>query len=156
MVASCSSDDDAAPSQLGDDVAAAGTDPCRLLEPSEIDRVTGWSVDDGTVATASDGVDRRPDVCHFEDVHRQGGVQVAIGSGDGAEEFAAAQEAALAEHGAEVTDADVPGASEAFQVPASGQVAMVVDGRFVEVSTVGIGLDDADHLELAKLAAGRA
>ncbi|UDY34502.1 hypothetical protein [Dermatobacter hominis] len=156
VAVACSSDDDAGPKGLGDDVAATGPDPCRLLEPSEIDRATGWAVDDGTVSTSSASGPDGPEVCHFEDGHRQGVVQVAVDDADGAGAFAAARDAALAEHGSEVTDADVPGASEAFQVPASGQVAMVVDGRFVEVSTVGIGVGDQAHLQLAQLAAGRA
>ena len=152
VVGGCSANGDAEPRALGDDVAATDSGPCRLLEPSEIDRATGWSVAAGT---APEDPVAGVAFCHFEDDHRRGVVQIAIDD-DGTAAFDAAQEAALAGDGPGVTDADVPGASETFQVAATGQVAMVVDGRFVEVSTVGIGVPDGAHLELAKLAAERA
>ena len=123
-----------------------------MLDAAEVDAVTGWAVGAATPASRSEPTPVR--LCHFTDVDHRGTVQVVVADEVGAAPFDAAREALAANP--TVGDATVAGASVAFQAPFDGVVGMVVDGRFVVVTVAGVGLDQADHIELATIVAERA
>ncbi len=122
-----------------------------MLDAAEVDAVTGWAVGAATPASRSEPTPVR--LCHFTDVDHRGTVQVVVADDVGDAPYVAARQALAANP--TVGDAVVPGASAAFQAPFDGIVGMVVDGRFVEVTVAGVGLDQADHIELATIVAER-
>lgn len=149
-LASCSADDPA----TGDPVAAelGPVDPCSLLSPSEIRSVTGWTVPDGVdESELLDGTEVA--VCSFTEPDHVGVVQVQLDEGAGRAEFER-RRAELEGDGMDGRDARVSGAERAYEAPEHGVVGMLVDDTFVQVVTIGPGVDEGDHLRLAATVAG--
>lgn len=151
VLGACSAGDDA----LGEPVARptrAAVDPCSLLSPTEIERVTGWAVPAGTdESELLDGDEVA--VCSFTEPDHLGLIQVQVDEESGRPEFDH-QRADLESSGMDGRDASIDGASAAFDSPDHGVVGMLVGDTFVQVVTIGSAVDDRHHLDLAAVVAG--
>jgi hypothetical protein len=132
--------------------SAAANQRCAVFAEPQLRRIVGQQFQ-GPVTTA-DSSDEIAE-CQWTAADQAALVIVRVSDGNGGFLFRETASATQRNIG-RVVDLDVPGAQRAFGVPSLGRVGMVVDGDYVEVSTLVPGATDAVVKRLAGLAARQA
>jgi hypothetical protein len=141
-------------SGLGEPVADETIDPCALLTAQDIGEVTGWSIEAGVRPTGQERDGRA--VCNWETSEMTGLVQVQVLPDAGRATFERERAELELVHGmAPAVDLDVPGADAAYESPGHQLGAVLVGDDVIQVTTFGVTLDDAPHVELVERALGR-
>jgi len=129
--------------------SAAEDERCAVFGEPVLRRVVGQAFR-GPVTTAASTAGIAE--CQWTADNQAGLVIVRVSDGNGGFLFRESARSTQRSIGRIVT-MDVPGAERAFGVPSLGRVGMVVDGDYVEVSTLVPGANDAVVKRLAGLAA---